>query len=119
MKCDKSVGVNAGAFIIFEDDRNDGDMKSVQGDAGHAQMKMVADVYLHVIDEDRKQNAIRFEKEFYSREGDAGTMATRKEPEKKETDQEALLRILSNPGIWQIPYVCSAFIIIRHNCNLD
>lgn len=57
---------------------------------------------------------------FYLREGDEGTRETKKEPEKKkETDQEALLRILSNPGIWQIPYVCSAFIIIRHNCNLD
>jgi len=26
LKCDKSVGVNVGAFIIFEDDRNNGDV---------------------------------------------------------------------------------------------
>ena len=42
-------------------------MKSVQGDSGHAQLKMVADVYSHIIDEDRCLNAQRFEEEFYSR----------------------------------------------------
>lgn len=29
-------------------------MKSVQGDSGHAQVKMVADVYSHIIDDDRQ-----------------------------------------------------------------
>ena len=41
-------------------------MKSVQGDSGHAQLKMVADVYSHIIDEDRRLNAKRFEDAFYS-----------------------------------------------------
>ena len=41
-------------------------MKAVQGDSGHAQMKMVADVYSHIIDEDRCINAQRFEDAFYS-----------------------------------------------------
>ena len=86
--------------ITYKLKLNGGDMKSVQGDSGHAQMKMVADVYSHVIDEDRKKNAKKFEEEFYSR---------RKEPEemeetgvvegadKVEVDQETLLKILSNP----------------------
>ncbi len=42
-----------------------GDMKSVQGDSGHAQVKMVADVYSHIIDDDRRINAQRFEEQFY------------------------------------------------------
>lgn len=44
---------------------NGGDMKAVQGDTGHAQLKMVSDVYSHILDEDRRLNADKFEKEFY------------------------------------------------------
>lgn len=44
-----------------------GDMKAVQGDTGHAQLKMVSDVYSHIIDEDRRKNAIRFEEAFYQK----------------------------------------------------
>ena len=44
-------------------------MKSVQGDAGHAQVKIVADVYSHIIDEDRRLNAQRFEEAFYPGQG--------------------------------------------------
>lgn len=52
--------------ITYKLKLNGGDMKSVQGDSGHAQMKMVADVYSHIIDDDRKLNAQRFEQAFYS-----------------------------------------------------
>ncbi|WP_446676999.1 hypothetical protein [Pygmaiobacter massiliensis] len=45
---------------------NGGDIKSVQGDSGHAQMKMVTDVYSHIIDEDRQKNAQLFEQRFYA-----------------------------------------------------
>jgi len=44
-----------------------GDMKAVQGDTGHAQLKMVSDVYSHIIDEDRRKNALRFEEAFYQK----------------------------------------------------
>lgn len=40
-------------------------MKSVQGDSGHAQVKMVADVYSHILDDDRRINTQRFEEQFY------------------------------------------------------
>lgn len=43
-------------------------MKAVQGDTGHAQLKMVSDVYSHILDEDRRLNADRFEKEFYQQQ---------------------------------------------------
>ena len=44
---------------------NNGDIKSVQGDTGHSQINMVTDVYSHIIDGDRRQNAQRFEQSFY------------------------------------------------------
>lgn len=43
-----------------------GDAKSVQGDTGHAEVKMVTDVYSKTIDEDRRFNAQKMDKEFYS-----------------------------------------------------
>ncbi len=64
-------------------------MKSVQGDSGHAQLKMVSDVYSHILDEDRCKNAQNFERAFYA--GKDGTAATPME----ENDSEKLLRILT------------------------
>ena len=42
-----------------------GDIKSVQGDTGHAQATMVTERYAHVMDDDRRLNAERFEEAFY------------------------------------------------------
>ncbi len=39
---------------------------TTQGDTGHAQPDMVTEVYAHILDEDRKVNAQRFETGFYS-----------------------------------------------------
>ena len=44
---------------------NGGDIKSVQGDSGHAQVDMVTDVYSHIIDDDRRKNAELFENAFF------------------------------------------------------
>lgn len=43
-------------------------MKAVQGNSGHAQVKMVADVYSNIIDEDRRINAELFEDNFYAKD---------------------------------------------------
>ena len=67
-----------------------GDIKAVQGDTGHAQATMVTERYAHIIDDDRRLNAERMEKAFYS-----GGKEVEEKP--KETDQEVLLRILANP----------------------
>lgn len=88
--------------ITYKLKLNGGDMKSVQGDSGHAQLKMVADVYSHIIDDDRRLNAQRFEETFYSgkaaSETDVVTAETAASADpKQETDQEALIRILKNP----------------------
>ena len=53
------------ASITYKLKWNGGDMKAVQGDSGHARMDMVADVYSHIIDEDRRFNAQRFDEQFY------------------------------------------------------
>lgn len=57
------------ASITYKLKWNGGDMKSVQGDSGHARMDMVADVYSHIIDEDRRFNAQKFEEQFYNTKG--------------------------------------------------
>ena len=67
---------------------NNGDMKSVQGDTGHAQLKMVTDVYSHIIDEDRRSNATLFEKAFYKQD--------EKQPEAGvENDSAKLMELLN------------------------
>lgn len=45
---------------------NHGDLKATQGDTGHAQIDMITDVYAHILDEDRKVNAMKFEQAFYN-----------------------------------------------------
>ena len=48
-----------------------GDIKAVQGDTGHAQASMVTERYAHILDDDRRLNAERFQKEFYTASGPA------------------------------------------------
>ena len=43
-----------------------GDVKSVQGDTGHAEAEMVTDVYSEIVDEDRRLNARRMDEQFYA-----------------------------------------------------
>lgn len=94
--------------ITYKLKLNGGDMKSVQGDSGHAQLKMVADVYSHIIDEDRRINAKRFEDAFYSGHKTEDELdglhvrsieqaATENKESEKDPDQELLLRLLKNP----------------------
>lgn len=45
---------------------NHGDLKATQGDTGHAEIDMITKVYAHILDEDRKINAQKFETAFYS-----------------------------------------------------
>ena len=43
-----------------------GDLKATQGDTGHAEIDMITSIYAHILDEDRKVNAQKFESAFYS-----------------------------------------------------
>ena len=66
---------------------NNGDIKATQGDTGHAQAEMVTKVYAHILDEDRKVNAEKFEAAFYT-------------PVESETDVERILSMLGkNPAL--------------------
>lgn len=85
--------------ITYKLKLNGGDMKSVQGDSGHAQVKMVADVYSHIIDDDRRINAQRFEEQFYQgkEQPQIEKEHTEAVPEASQSDQEMLLKLLANP----------------------
>jgi hypothetical protein len=43
-----------------------GDIKAVQGDAGHAQSDMVTDVYAHIMNDDRRRLAQQMDTLFFS-----------------------------------------------------
>lgn len=89
--------------ITYKLKLNGGDMKSVQGDSGHAQVKMVADVYSHIIDDDRRINAQRFEGQFYQakmtpiQEKATETVSEESVSQVVTSDQELLLKLLANP----------------------
>ena len=82
---------------------NGGDVKAVQGDSGHAQVSMVTDVYSHIIDDDRKQNAILFEEAFYAKKNldpkihQTGNGKILQVPE--GVDAEVLAKVLGNPEL--------------------
>jgi len=80
---------------------NGGDIKSVQGDSGHAQVSMVTDVYSHIIDEDRKKNADLFEEAFYGKKNLNPQMTNNSNGEvitiPEGIDSELLVKVLNNP----------------------
>ena len=110
---DKLIKENGLPHVVFHSLRhssityklklNGGDMKSVQGDSGHAQVKMVADVYSHIIDEDRCINAQRLEEAFYSSktpdpvEDTEPKTADTAVTESDESDAAKILELLKNP----------------------
>ncbi|HOO51674.1 MAG TPA: site-specific integrase [Alphaproteobacteria bacterium] len=85
--------------ITYKLKLNGGDMKSVQGDSGHAQMRMIEDVYSHILDEDRATNAQRFEAEFYSKSEAPEAHAASAAPasELTDSDKAKFIQLLSNP----------------------
>ena len=92
--------------ITYKLKLNGGDIKSVQGDSGHAQSKMVADVYSHILDNDRCINAQRFEAEFYSGKEDKDAVIEEKVPvggvPEQKDDTELIMRLLQKPETAQL-----------------
>ena len=68
---------------------NHGDIKATQGDTGHAQADMITRVYAHILDEDRKVNAQKFESAFYANP-DLRTVKAPAEPQQSALDLSAL-----------------------------
>ncbi len=80
---------------------NGGEIKSVQGDSGHSQAKMVTDIYSHILDEDRKKNAEIFAEAFCEKKNLDPQMHpnTAENPVEvpEGVDAELLAKVLSNP----------------------
>ena len=88
--------------ITYKLKLNGGDIKSVQGDSGHAQAQMVTDQYSHILDDDRKNNAALFEKAFYSGKGSESIESPAETGSEAKAapsgvDPDLLAKILSNP----------------------
>ena len=77
---------------------NHGDVKSVQGDSGHAQMDMVMDVYSHIIDDDRRETAKLFEQEFYQNRNSNPSF----DSDNKNIDKEILAKVLASPDMMDL-----------------
>lgn len=76
---------------------NHGDIKATQGDTGHSQADMVMEVYSHILDEDRKVNASKFDETFYKNSGNG---VDYKKVETSEIDVDSLVDALkSNPEL--------------------
>jgi len=87
--------------ITYKLKLNGGDVKAVQGDSGHAQASMVTEVYSHILDDDRKNNARLFEETFYSGKGKKTSSGTVEEGRAGEAhdaaDMATLIRLLEKP----------------------
>lgn len=70
---------------------NHGDLKATQGDTGHAQVDMITKIYAHILDEDRKVNAQRFEAAFYANPDLRSVHAPVEEQQSVTIDAQALL----------------------------
>lgn len=70
---------------------NHGDLKATQGDMGHAEIDMITSIYAHILDEDRKVNAQKFETAFYANPDLRGV----KPPEEPKQTEPASLDLAS------------------------
>lgn len=72
-----------------------GNIKAVQGDTGHAQARMVTDLYAHMNTEDRRRLAQKMEQDFFQGRRQATTTATALEDE----TTQALRLLQDNPDM--------------------
>lgn len=68
-------------------------MKATQGDTGHAEIDMITKVYAHILDEDRKINAQKFESAFYANP-DLRNVKPPQEPEQSQTQTVDLAALI-------------------------
>lgn len=73
---------------------NHGDLKATQGDTGHAEIDMITKVYAHILDEDRKINAQKFESAFYANPDLRNVKPPQKEMQPLQIDLNALIEQL-------------------------
>ena len=71
-----------------------GNIKAVQGDTGHAQSRMVTDLYAHTNNEERRRLAEKVEEDFFQKRADV--------PQEKPLDnsaEQAYRLLQENPDI--------------------
>lgn len=73
---------------------NHGDLKATQGDTGHAEVDMITKVYAHILDEDRKINAQKFESAFYANPDLRKVTPPQEQPQTQTVDLAALIEQL-------------------------
>lgn len=73
---------------------NHGDLKATQGDTGHAEIDMITKVYAHILDEDRKINAQKFENAFYAKPDLRNVAPPQEQPQAQTLDLAALIEQL-------------------------
>lgn len=81
---------------------NHGDIKATQGDTGHAQASMVTEVYAHILDEERKINAQKFEMAFYASPDMRGVERELNPPKEAEPSvdlQKLVVQLQENPEL--------------------
>ena len=77
---------------------NHGDIKATQGDTGHSQADMVTKVYAHILDEDRKVNAQKFESAFYANPDLRGVQAPAEQAPALDV-QSIILQLQQSPEL--------------------
>lgn len=73
---------------------NHGDLKVTQGNTGHAEIDMITKVYAHILDEDRKINAQKFESAFYANPDLRKVTPPQEQPQAQTIDLAALIEQL-------------------------
>ena len=73
---------------------NHGDLKATHGDTGHAEIDMITKVYAHILDEDRKINAQKFESAFYANPDLRSVKPPQETPQPAQIDLTALIEQL-------------------------
>ena len=81
--------------------RQHGDLKATQGDTGHSQIDMITDVYAHILDEDRKVNAMKFESSFYNITADLRNVQAPQEEKPTIDIAELLEQLQKSPELLQ------------------
>jgi hypothetical protein len=71
-----------------------GDIKTVQGETGHSQSKMVTDKYAHILDQNRRSMATKFERSFYGGKND--------DISSDESLEQVIAQCLKNPKSLEI-----------------
>lgn len=80
---------------------NHGDLKATQGDTGHARIEMITDIYAHILDEDRKVNAQKFEAAFYSNPDLRGVKAPVETQQPAMDIQSLIIQLQQSPELLQ------------------